>query len=96
VIKYLLVFAVVALVLWLLSVQRRRARGRQDERTPHRGADATAAPGPRHARPNATLPPDMVRCAHCGVHLPRPEALAEGALHYCSQEHRDAGAAGPR
>ena len=30
---------------------------------------------------------ELVRCAHCGVHLPRAEARhAEGAL-YCSEEH---------
>jgi uncharacterized protein len=29
----------------------------------------------------------MVRCAHCGVHLPREEALADGRLWYCSQAH---------
>jgi uncharacterized protein len=30
---------------------------------------------------------ELVRCAHCGVHLPRSEARqAEGVL-YCSEEH---------
>ena len=33
---------------------------------------------------------DMVSCAHCGVHLPRSEALAARSLHYCSASHRDA------
>jgi uncharacterized protein len=33
---------------------------------------------------------DMVSCAHCGVHLPRSEALAARRLHYCSAAHRDA------
>jgi uncharacterized protein len=33
---------------------------------------------------------DMVSCAHCGVHLPRSEALAARSLHYCSAAHRDA------
>lgn len=33
---------------------------------------------------------DMVICAHCGVHLPRSEALAARSLHYCSAAHRDA------
>jgi uncharacterized protein len=31
----------------------------------------------------------MVTCAHCGVHLPRSEALAARGLHYCSAAHRD-------
>ncbi|MDD4929723.1 MAG: PP0621 family protein [Gallionella sp.] len=33
---------------------------------------------------------DMVRCAHCGVHLPTGESLREGALHFCCAAHRDA------
>jgi uncharacterized protein len=33
---------------------------------------------------------EMVSCAHCGVHLPRSEALAARSLHYCSAAHRDA------
>ena len=34
-----------------------------------------------------------MRCAHCGVHLPRAEARSAGGRHYCSEEHC---AAGPR
>jgi uncharacterized protein len=30
---------------------------------------------------------DMVRCAHCGVHLPRSESLASGPVFYCTPEH---------
>ena len=33
----------------------------------------------------------MVACAHCGVHLPRSEALPVRGLHYCNAAHRDAG-----
>jgi len=33
---------------------------------------------------------DMVRCAQCGVHLPKGESVeAEGHL-FCGAEHRDA------
>ena len=31
---------------------------------------------------------DMVRCAQCGVHLPRSESLMSGELFYCTPEHR--------
>ncbi len=43
---------------------------------------------PPRAR-GAAGPQEMVRCAHCGVHLPRPDAVAgaRGAF-YCSEEHR--------
>jgi uncharacterized protein len=31
---------------------------------------------------------DMVRCAHCGLHLPRSESLGSGQIFYCTPEHR--------
>ncbi|MGZ8153742.1 MAG: PP0621 family protein [Burkholderiales bacterium] len=31
---------------------------------------------------------DMVRCAQCGVHLPRSESLMSGELFYCTPDHR--------
>jgi uncharacterized protein len=41
----------------------------------------------RQDTPPAIKEAELVRCAHCGVHLPRAEARqAEGAL-YCSEEH---------
>ena len=33
----------------------------------------------------------MVACAHCGVNLPRSEALENGGRFYCSEEHRRTG-----
>lgn len=34
----------------------------------------------------------MVRCAHCGLHLPSDEALTDAAgRHYCCAEHRHLG-----
>ena len=30
---------------------------------------------------------DMVRCAHCGVHLPRSESYASNGEFFCSEEH---------
>ncbi|HZW25832.1 MAG TPA: PP0621 family protein [Gallionella sp.] len=33
---------------------------------------------------------DMVRCAYCGVHLPRSEGVQSGGKFYCCMEHRDA------
>jgi uncharacterized protein len=31
---------------------------------------------------------DMVRCAQCGVHLPRSESIESGDRFFCSAEHR--------
>ena len=33
---------------------------------------------------------DMVRCAQCGVHLPRSESVEAGGQFFCGAEHRDA------
>lgn len=46
------------------------------------------APPPRPAPLPA--PQDIVACVHCGVHIPRSEALTQGALHYCCMEHQRA------
>jgi hypothetical protein len=34
---------------------------------------------------------DMVRCARCGVHLPRSESVMSGGEFYCGEEHRREG-----
>lgn len=33
---------------------------------------------------------DMVRCAQCGVHLPKSESIREGEQIFCCAAHRDA------
>lgn len=44
----------------------------------------------RHAsQPGRQLPEqDMVRCAQCGLHLPKREALESQGQFYCSDRHR--------
>lgn len=74
--KYLLVIAVVLLILGLARTKRR----------------VDAKPARRAAAADKPAPEAMVRCAHCGVHLPRREALAgAGSGLYCSEAHRLAG-----
>ena len=47
------------------------------------------ASGHEKAAPRApVLPQDMVACSHCGVHVPRAEALMLGQHAYCCAEHR--------
>jgi uncharacterized protein len=72
--KVLIIALAVALLLWLLFGRAAR------QGKPPRGSP------PRHAGGDAE---EMVTCAHCGVHLPRSEALAARSLHYCSAAHRD-------
>lgn len=52
-------------------------------------ASAPRSPGEREAAP-------MVRCAHCGVHLPRDRALSLDQQWYCSKAHleQDKGSSG--
>ncbi|OFZ68951.1 MAG: hypothetical protein A2V79_10885 [Betaproteobacteria bacterium RBG_16_56_24] len=33
---------------------------------------------------------DMVRCAHCGVHLPKGESIRADGHFFCGAGHRDA------
>lgn len=40
------------------------------------------------APPPAPAQEDMVRCAQCGVHLPKSEAILSQDEFFCSDEHR--------
>ena len=73
--KYLLVVCVVVVVLWLML----RPRKLQPPAT--RSA----------ARPQDPQAQAMVQCLHCGVHLPRGEALVDARGAFCSRAHRLAG-----
>jgi uncharacterized protein len=39
---------------------------------------------------NPPVAEDMVRCAQCGVHLPKGESIMVGGNFFCGAEHRDA------
>jgi uncharacterized protein len=45
------------------------------------------APRSTSAPPELDAAP-MVRCAQCGVHVPRDRALIEGQQWYCTEAHR--------
>lgn len=45
------------------------------------------------APPRIAPPQPMVTCAHCGVHLPRDDALCKDGRSYCSRAHREHGPA---
>lgn len=52
---------------------------------------APAASNQSHRAPREQDAPQMVRCAHCGVHLPRDRALSVQQQWYCSQAHLEQG-----
>ena len=59
-------------------------------------ARQAGAQGAKKARADARGPKpleSMVRCAHCGIHLPRSEALLQNGQTWCSAEHARLGPA---
>ena len=62
----------VLLVVIAVWLVRRALRGPGGDADPRARAEAAA---------------QLVRCAHCGMHLPRSEACEAGGLLYCSDEH---------
>lgn len=74
--KFLLLVLVIAIAAWMIFGRRRTP---PPPRAPGQGAAADA-------------PQAMLVCAHCGVHLPRAEALQDAQQRaFCSEAHRLAG-----
>jgi uncharacterized protein len=48
---------------------------------------ALRASAARQAQRKPAAESELVRCARCGLHLPRAEARAAGEQLYCSEEH---------
>ncbi|MCX7961992.1 MAG: PP0621 family protein [Burkholderiales bacterium] len=46
-----------------------------------------ALAGRARGAPHADAGVPLVRCAHCGLNLPKTEARSAGGRHYCSEEH---------
>jgi uncharacterized protein len=84
----LLWWLIIGLGAWWL-IKRLRVDGKG-------GGASAAAPTPGAPSPTESAQRDplvMVRCAHCGVHLPQSEALFDDTQRsYCSAAHRAAGA----
>lgn len=48
---------------------------------------------PKRSRPESLgKAEEMVRCANCGVYMPRSEAIKQSDQFWCSSEHAKAGA----
>ena len=73
--KFLLLLVAVFVLLWLLRGSVQRLR-RPPPGTKPPGAD--------------TAPQPMLRCAQCGLHLPRDEALPGRGGVFCGAAHRTA------
>jgi uncharacterized protein len=57
-----------------------------------RGGAPQARAGEKPAAPPSASQGELVRCAQCGVHLPRAEARMTAERFYCSEEHARLGA----
>jgi uncharacterized protein len=82
--RILLVAVAVVVLIAMLRNTLRRVSGEKKRPAP--------PPAPQADDPRVE---DMVACAHCGVHLPRGEAVAapDGVL-FCGEPHRLAHAQG--
>jgi uncharacterized protein len=69
-------------LVWLFKSWRRQS----DRVSPP--ADPTSTPS--RAVPKPLAPQVMLRCAHCGMHLPQGEAIQADGRFFCSAAHRDA------
>lgn len=71
--RFVLLVLIVVVAIWL--IRRTLLRLEQGQQ----GSVPTATP--------ASTQGDLVKCAHCGTHLPLAEARAVGDRVYCSDEH---------
>ena len=76
--KFLLLIALAILAYLLFKGLLRRDARRQGSVRPSEPRGEAA-------------PEDMVRCALCGVHLPRSESFTSRGKFFCSDEHRRLG-----
>ena len=74
---YFIRFLILILAVWALIMVARRLLERPKQS--------------KRAEPQPVADDDMVKCAHCGVHIPAAEAVRDGGSAYCSDRHRLAG-----
>lgn len=73
--RLLILLLLALVVIWWLFGRASQSRGDGPGKRMPRGA----------RRPEVQ---DIVACAHCGVHVPRTEAVSDGIDHYCGEPHR--------
>ena len=81
--------AALAWLAWRLVVISRRRAGRAGSGEPE--SRKTASPGDKAEQ--IVEPERILQCARCGLHLPASEGRFASGRFYCSEAHRDAGAA---
>lgn len=76
--RLLLLVIAVVIVYWLLKSYRKQLPGKGAQKDNDRRGDTSGQAE------------DMVRCVHCGVHLPKHESILADGKFYCSEAHRSA------
>lgn len=76
--KYAIVFLLIGVIFWAWRSQRSNRKGKSARK------DAAAAD---HSR-TLSQATEIVACAICRVHLPRPDAVAGAHGLYCSAAHK--------
>lgn len=69
---------IAALVYWLI-----KARSSEETEDTHENDK-----GDTEEKVSPKALEEMVRCVHCGVHLPRSESVTSQGDFFCSNEHR--------
>ena len=83
--KLLFWIVIIIAVLWVWPIAARMAARATRARFPRRLPPAQPGGGGRRQR-----------CAHCGIHLPRSEALLQNGRTLCSADHAQRGPANSR
>ncbi|CAN7463709.1 PP0621 family protein [Caballeronia sp. LjRoot31] len=80
---------------WLFK-KLKRAQAAAGAQAGPQGAGATrASQGPAASRSAPQLPDPLVRCAECGVHTPKSEAIVAAGHRFCCTDHAQRYAAHP-
>ncbi len=76
--KFFLLLGLFFVAVWLIRGGRRRGLPGTPPQTP-------AAPSGGDGRPSSE---SVVACVHCGLHLPKSEAVSGAAGWFCGDAHR--------
>lgn len=79
--RILIILGLIALGLWIL----RKALGRPDANKASGASDAKPAGAAKKKKDPPAL--DLIACGHCGLHLPRTEAIWRADQPFCCEDH---------
>lgn len=87
--RILIILGLIALALWML----RKALGRPDANKASGASDAKPAGAAKKKKETPAL--GLIACGHCGLHLPRSEAIWRADQPFCCEDHARASRSDP-